>query len=63
METGPRRVAEACRHSANSLWERVESCVMLVVGVVVCVSHDRGVESSIIGCQAIQVKSADCPWV
>jgi len=31
------------RHSANSLWERVESCVTLVVGVVVCVSPDRGV--------------------
>jgi len=41
------------RHSANSLWERMESCVTLVVGVVVCVSRGRGVESSIIGCKAI----------
>jgi len=41
------------RHSANLLWERVESCVTLVVGVVVCVSRGRGVESSIIGCKAI----------
>jgi len=47
------------RHSANSLWERVESCVTLVIGVVVGVSRSSGVESSIIGCKAIQVKSAD----
>jgi len=49
-----------CRHSANSLWERVESCVTLVVGVVVGVSRGRGVKSTIIGCKAIQVNSADC---
>jgi len=48
------------RHSANSLWERVESCVLLVVGIVFCVSRARGVESLIIGCKAIQVKNADC---
>jgi len=48
------------RHSANLLWERVESCVTLVIGVVVGVSRGRGVESSIIGWKAIQVKSADC---
>ena len=52
-----------CRHSANSLWERVESCVTLLIGVVVGVSRDRGVESSIIGCKTIQVKSAECQWV
>ena len=46
------------RHSANSFRERVESCVTLVVGVVVCVSRGRGVESSIIGCEAIHLKSA-----
>ena len=51
------------RHSTNSLWERVESCVMLVIGVVVGVSRGRGVESSLIGCKAIQVKSKDCQWV
>ena len=51
------------RHSANSLWERVESCVTLVIGVVVGVSRGRGVESFLIGCKAIQVKSADCRWV
>jgi len=51
------------RHSANSLWERVESCVTLVIGVVVGVSRGRGVESSLMGCKAIQVKSADCQWV
>jgi len=51
------------RQGANSLWERVESCVTLVIGVVVSVSRVRGVESSIIGCKAIQVKSADCQWV
>ena len=49
-----------CRHSANSLWQRVDFCMTLVVGIVVCVSRARGVESSIIGCKAIQVKSADC---
>jgi len=48
------------RHSANSLWKRVEYCVTLVIGVVVGVFHGRGVESSSIGCKAIQVKSADC---
>jgi len=53
------------RHSTNSLWERVESCVTsrLVVGVVVGVCRGRGVKSSILGCEAIQVKSADCRWV
>jgi len=51
------------RHSANSLWERVESCVTLVIGVVVGVSRGRGMESFLIGCKAIQVKSADCRWV
>jgi len=51
------------RQSAISLWERVESCVTLLIGVVVGVSRDRGVESSIIGCKTIQVKSAECQWV
>jgi len=52
------------RHSANSLWERVESCVTLMIGVVVgVVSRGRGVESSIIGCKAIQVRSADSRWL
>ena len=48
------------RHSTNSLLERVDSCLMLVIGNVVGMSRSRGVESSIIGCQANQVKSADC---
>jgi len=51
------------RHSANSLWERVESCVTLLVGIVICASRARGVESSIIGCKATKVKNADCQWV
>jgi len=41
------------RHSENSLWERVESCVTMVIGVVVGVSRGRGVESSLMGCKAI----------
>ena len=51
------------RHSTNSLWERVKSCVTLMIGVVICVSCGRGVESSIIGCKTVQVESADCQWV
>jgi len=51
------------RHSTNSLWERVESCVKLLVGIVICASRARGVESSIIGCKAPKVKNADCQWV
>ena len=49
----------ARRHNANSLGVRVESCVTLVAGIVVCVSRAGGVESSIIGCKARKVKSAD----
>ena len=44
-------------HSANSLWERVESCVTLLVGIVICASRARGEENSIIGCKATKVKS------
>jgi len=50
------------RHSVIVVGEG-ESCVTMVVGIVVCVSRARGVESSIIGCKVIQVKSADCQWV
>jgi len=44
-------------HNANSLCEMVESCTTLLVGIVICASRVRGVESSIIGCKATKVKS------
>jgi len=49
----------ARRHNANSLRVRVESCVMLVAGIVVRVSRAGGVQSSVIDWRATKVKSVD----
>ena len=66
METGPRRVVEASTGTAQIRCGR--GWVVRDVGdwrCPWCVSRHcgRGVESSIIGCKAIQVKSADCQWL
>jgi hypothetical protein len=37
----------ARRHNANSLGVRIESCMTLVAGIVVCVSRARGVERKV----------------
>jgi len=45
MQTGPRMDAEAMaqgRHSANSLWERVDSCMTVGASIVVAYAGGRG---------------------